>query len=160
MEKGDVITEFDGKKVTKMSELQEIIAQHRPGDKVSMTYMRNKKERKVDVTLRNTQGNTKVMEEVDLDQLGVQMRPCTDEEKKVMNIPYGLTVNAIRNGKLKSLGVTKGTIFLQVNDQKLSTVEEWEESVKAANQSTDRTLWIKALTPSGRKVSYVVDLNE
>ena len=160
LEKGDVITEFDGKKVTKMSELQEIIAQHRPGDKVSMTYMRNKKERKVDVTLRNTQGNTKVMEEVDLDQLGVQMRPCTDEEKKVMNIPYGLTVNAIRNGKLKSLGVTKGTIFLQVNDQKLSTVEEWEESVKAANQSTDRTLWIKALTPSGRKVSYVVDLNE
>ena len=56
--------------------------------------------------------------------------------------------------------MTKGTIFLQVNDQKLSTVEEWEESVKAANQSTDRTLWIKALTPSGRKVSYVVDLNE
>ena len=32
LEKGDVITEFDGKKVSKMSELQEAIAQHRPGD--------------------------------------------------------------------------------------------------------------------------------
>ena len=36
LEKGDVVTEFDGKKVTKMSELQEAIAQHRPGDKQSV----------------------------------------------------------------------------------------------------------------------------
>ena len=42
----------------------------------------------------------------------------------------------------------------------MNTVEDWEEAVKSANQSTDRTLWIKALTPSGRKVSYVIDLNE
>lgn len=160
LEKGDVITNFDGKNVTKMSELQEAIAQHRPGDKVSMTYMRGKKEHKVNITLRNTQGNTKVMEEVDLDQLGVQLKPCTEEELKTMNISYGLSVSAIRNGKLKSVGVTKGTIILQVNDQKMNTVEEWEEAVKSANQSTDRTLWIKALTPSGRKVSYVIDLNE
>lgn len=160
LEKGDVITVFDGKKVTKMSELQEAIAQHRPGDKVSMTYMRGKKEHKVNITLRNTQGNTKVMEEVDLDQLGVQLKPCTEQEMKTMNISYGLTVSAIRNGKLKSEGVTKGTIFIQVNDQRMNSVEDWEEAVKNANQSSDRTLWIKALTPSGRKVSYVIDLNE
>ena len=100
------------------------------------------------------------MEEVDLDQMGVQLKPVTDEEKKAMNITYGLTVNAIRNGKLKAAGAGKGTIILQVNDQKMNTVEDWEEAVKNANQSTDRTLWIKALTPSGRKVSYVIDLNE
>ena len=63
-------------------------------------------------------------------------------------------------GKLKTAGAGKGTIILQVNDQKMNTVEDWEEAVKSANQSTDRTLWIKALTPSGRKVSYVIDLNE
>ena len=100
------------------------------------------------------------MEEVDLDQLGVQMKPVSDEEKKTMNITYGLTINAIRNGKMKTAGAAKGTIVLQVNDQKMNTVEDWEEAVKSANQSTDRTLWIKALTPSGRKVSYVIDLNE
>ena len=159
-EKDDVITEFDGKKVGKMSELQEAIAQHRPGDKVIVKYLRNKKAHSETITLRNTQGTTKVMEEVDLDQMGVQLKPVTDEEKKAMNITYGLTVNAIRNGKLKAAGAGKGTIILQVNDQKMNTVEDWEEAVKNANQSTDRTLWIKALTPSGRKVSYVIDLNE
>ena len=50
--KGDVVTEFDGKKVTKMSELQEAIAQHRPGDKVSLPYKRGKKEHKINVTLK------------------------------------------------------------------------------------------------------------
>ncbi len=160
LQKGDVITQFDGKKVTKMSELQEAIAQRRPGDKVTVTYMRDKKSKKTELTLRNTQGSTEVMEEVDMDEMGVQVKPLTTEDKRALNIDHGLVVNAIRNGKLKSVGVTKGTIILQVNDQKMTAAEDWEESVKRANQSTDRTLWIKALTPSGRKVSYVIDLNE
>ena len=160
LQKGDVITDFDGKHVTKMSELQEALAQHRPGDKVSVTYRRNKKEHKVDVTLRNTQGTTKVLEEVDLDQMGVSLKPISDELKKQLDINYGLEINAIRNGKMKQAGAGKGTIILQVNEQKMTTAEDWEEAVKAANQSTDRTLWIKAITPSGRKVSFVIDLQE
>ena len=160
LQKGDVITMFDGKKVSKMSELQEAIAQHRPGDKVSLTYKRGKKEYKESVTLRNTQGTTKVMEEVDLDQMGVSLKPISDDVQKMLGINYGLTINAIRNGKMKDAGATKGTIILQVNDQKMQTVEDWEEAVKSANQSTDRTLWIKAITPSGRKVSFVIELDE
>ena len=159
-EKGDVITKFDGKKVSKMSELQEAIAQHRPGDKVSVTYLRNKKESTISVTLRNTQGNTKIMEEVDLDDMGVALKPVPEEDMKNLGISYGLTITAIRNGKMKAAGASKGTIILQVNDQKMERVENWEEAVKNANQSTERTLWIKAITPSGRKTSYVIDLNE
>ena len=159
-EKGDVITKFDGKKVSKMSELQEAIAQHRPGDKVSVTYLRNKKENTISVTLRNTQGNTKIMEEVDLDDMGVALKPVPEEDMKNLGISYGLTITAIRNGKMKAAGASKGTIILQVNDQKMESVENWEEAVKSANQSTERTLWIKAITPAGRKTSYVIDLNE
>ncbi|MCR5432948.1 MAG: Do family serine endopeptidase [Bacteroidaceae bacterium] len=160
LEKGDVITQFEGKKVAKMSELQEAIAQHRPGDKVTLTYIRDKKSHTANVTLRNTQGNTKVMEEVDMDDMGVQLKPLGDDEKQRLNISYGLIVNAIRNGKMKDAGVTKGAIIMQVNDQKMETTEDWENAVKEANKGSERTLWIKALTPSGRWVSYVVDLNE
>ncbi|MBQ2012872.1 MAG: Do family serine endopeptidase [Bacteroidaceae bacterium] len=160
LQKGDVIVKLAGKDTDKMSRLQEEIAQHRPGDKVSVTYLRNKKTQKTDVTLRNAQGGTKVMEEVDMDDMGVQLKPLADKEKQLLRIPYGLVVNNIRRGKLQEAGVDKGTIFIQVNDAKLNTVEDWEEAVKRASQSTDRTLWIKALTPSGRKVSFVIDLNE
>ena len=158
--KGDVITQFEGKKVAKMSELQEAIAQHRPGDKVTLTYVRDKKSHNATVTLRNTQGNTKVLEEVDMDDMGVQLKPLDEDEKQRLNISYGLIVNAIRNGKMKEAGVTKGAIIMQVNDQKMETTEDWENAVKEANKGSERTLWIKALTPSGRWVSYVVDLNE
>ena len=139
LKKGDVITKFDGKKVTKMSELQEAITQHSPGDKVT----------------------TKVMEEVDMDQLGVSLKPAADDVKKALRIDYGLEVNAVRQGgKMKAAGASKGTIILQVNDKKVSTVDDWETAVEEASRSTDRTLWIKAMTPSGRKVSLVVDLND
>ncbi len=160
IQKGDVITGIDSREIGKMAELQEQLAQHKPGDKVEISYIRDKKSHTVSVTLRNSQGNTKIVEEMDLDQLGVSLKPLSEEEQKQFGIQYGLVINAIRNGKMKAVGASKGTVILQVNDNKMTSEDDWEATVKAANQSTDRTLWIKALTPSGRKVSYVIDLSE
>ena len=95
-----------------------------------------------------------------MDQLGVSLRAASDEEKQSLGLSYGLTVNNIRRGKMMDAGTTKGTILLEVNDRKMQTLEDWEEAVKEANQSSDRALWIKAVKPSGRKQSIVVDLNE
>ena len=39
---GDVITAIDGKTVNKMADLQEYLAQKRPGEKVSITFLRDK----------------------------------------------------------------------------------------------------------------------
>ena len=114
----------------------------------------------MNVTLRNAQGTTTVMQEVDLDQMGVSMQPVSDEQKASFNLSYGLEISAIRRGKMMEAGATKGTIILEVNDRKMQTVEDWVEVVKAANQSKDRVLWIKAIKPSGRKDSFVIELNE
>lgn len=160
LQRGDVIIELEGKRIDKMAELQEALAQHKPGDKVSLKYLRDKKERSESLVLRNSQGSTKILKEVDMDQLGVSMRELSENEQSQLNLNYGVVVNAIRNGKMKQIGVTKGTVILQVNDRRMEKPADWEEAVTAANQSTDRTLWIKAITPSGRKVSFVVDLNE
>ena len=160
LERGDVLTMIDGKTISKMSELQEVLAQHRPGDKVSITWIRDKKEKSKTVTLRNSQGSTKVLEQVDLDKLGVSLKPASDQDMARMGIAYGLEIAAIRNGKMLKAGATKGTIILTVNDKQMHTTEDWEQAVTEANQSTDRTLWIKALTQSGRKVAFVIDLNE
>ena len=140
LEQGDVITKIDEKEVGKMSELQEQIAQHKPGDKVKITYLRNKKEKAVNVTLRNAQGTTKVMQEVDLDQMGVSMKPVSDEQKASFNLSYGLEISAIRRGKMMEAGATKGTIILEVNDRKMQTVEDRVQALKAANQWEPRVL--------------------
>jgi putative serine protease PepD len=48
---GDVITNFDGKPVTRPEELIALIRSHAPGDKVKLTYQRNGKSTAVDLTL-------------------------------------------------------------------------------------------------------------
>ena len=113
---GDVIVSVDGKEVSKMAELQEILAQKRPGDKISITYLRDKKKATKSVTLKNEQGNTKVVQKADLDILGGNFREVTAETKKHLGISYGLEVTKVSNGRLKERGVSKGFIILRVND--------------------------------------------
>lgn len=90
--KGDVITKFDNQKITRMSELQQALNGKRPGDKVTITYLRNKKEITKTITLKNAQGTTKIIEQADIDVLGGQFRPVTEAMKKQLNINYGLEV--------------------------------------------------------------------
>jgi len=160
LQKGDVVTSIDGKEVTKMAELQEALSQRRPGDKVKVTYVRNKKTHTETATLRNAQGGTEVMEEVDIDLFGAQLKPLSDEAKQELALRYGLEVTAIKKGKLMDAGITKGMILLQVNDKEMRAVEDFEEAVKLANQSSDRTLWIRAITQSGRRVATAIDLSD
>ncbi|MBQ9285571.1 MAG: Do family serine endopeptidase [Bacteroidaceae bacterium] len=160
LQKGDVVTAIDGKDVTKMAELQEALSQRRPGDKVKVTFVRNKKNRTETATLRNAQGGTEVMEEVDIDLFGAQLKPLSDESMQELALRYGLEVIAIKKGKLMDAGITKGMILLQVNDKEMRTVDDFEEAVKLANQSSDRTLWIRAITQSGRRVATAIDLSD
>lgn len=158
LKKGDVLTAVDGKEISKMTELQEELSKHRPGDKVKITFMRDKKVKSETVTLRNAQGTTTVLEQVDMDVLGAALQPLSDEVKQQLGLRYGIEVRAVKAGKMKDAGITKGLIILAVNDQPVRTVEDFEQAVKDANMSKDRTLWIRATTPAGQKRSFVVEL--
>ena len=45
LQENDVIIGIDGKRVKNFAELQEGLAKHRPGDKVTVKVLRDKKER-------------------------------------------------------------------------------------------------------------------
>ena len=158
LQKNDVITGIDGHKVEKMSELQEILINHQPGDKVKLTFIRDKKTQTATVVLKNIQGTTTPLEKLDSDAMGAAMRPLTDQEKKELNLQYGLVVTAVRSGKMQEAGIAKGIIIMQVNDREMHTTADFDEAVKAANMSTDRVLWIRAKTQSGLNKSFAVDL--
>ena len=155
---GDVITAVDGQKVTKFGELQGIIAKKRPGDQVKITYMRNKKSNTVTATLKNEQGNTKVVKNADLDVLGGTFRAITDAQKEQLNIGYGLEVVKIAGGKLKDAGVPKGFIIQKVNDQSIKSVEDLQDAVKEASTSKEPVLYIQGIYPTGKKGYFAVPL--
>lgn len=160
LKRGDVITEIDGAKVEKFGNLQEIMAAHRPGDKIRITYVRKKKTYTATLTLRNVQGTTSKIESVDTESMGAALRPLTDAEKSELGLKNGIIVSSIKAGKLQDAGLSKGIIITQVNDKVINSVSDFEEAVKVANMSTDRVLWIRAKTQSGLNRSYTVELGE
>ena len=155
LEKEDVITAIDGQKVKDMGELQGILAQKRPGEQVKVTYMRNKKEKTVTMTLKNEQGTTKVVKNADVEVLGIDVRPITDSQKKQLEISYGLEVLKVNGGKMKEAGVPKGFIILTVNDQPMKTFDDLQQVVKDAK---DQMLVIKGMFPTGKRGGFVVYL--
>ena len=160
IEDGDVITNIEGQKVTKMAELQEILATKRPGDKIKVVVLHKKKSKTVEVTLKNEQGNTKVVKDADIDVLGAQIREVNDREKEELDIKYGLKVTKINSGKFKDRGIPVGFIIQTVNETPMKELSDLSNAVKAANKSKDPVLYIKGIYPSGKKEYFTVPLGE
>ena len=160
IKEGDVIVAADGQKVTRMAELQEVIAKKRPGDKITLTYLHNKKKSTQTVTLKNEQGSTKVVKNMDLDVLGANFREITKAQKEQYNISYGIEVIKVNNGRLKDAGISKGFIIQRVNDQVIKTIDDMQKVVKDASTSKDPVLYIQGIYPTGRKAYFAVALNE
>ena len=158
--KGDVIIEADGKKITKMSELQELLSKKRPGEKVTLTYLHNKAKRSKTVTLMNAQGNTKVIKTADLDMLGASFRPVTEQQKKEFDLSFGLEVTKVGKGAIKDSGIEQGFIMQYANDTPLKSISDLQELVKSASTSKDPVLIVKGVWPSGKRDYKVVKVSE
>ena len=158
LKEGDVITKLDGKKVSKMSELQEALTSKRPGDKASITYLRNKKAITKTITLKNAQGNTSVVKAADLDVLGGNFREITAEQKESLKISYGVQVIKVNNGALKDAGISRGFIIQKVNDEPVKNIEQLQKLVKSASTSKDPVLYIQGVWPTGKKAYFAVPL--
>ena len=156
LKSGDVIVAADGRKLTKMAELQELLSGKKPGDKITITYLRNKKKTTATATLKNAQGNTKVMKSADLDILGGNFKEITDDQKRQLNINSGLEVIRVNNGALRDAGVAKGFIIQKVNEQIIKSTEDLQKAVKEASTSKDPVLYIQGIYPTGKKAYFAV----
>ena len=159
LQEGDVIVAIDGKDIANMAELQEGMAQKSPGDKLTITYMHDKKKVTATVTLTNEQGNTDVVKPADLDVLGGNFREITAETKKQLDITYGLEVIKLKAGALKEAGIARGFIIQKVNDETIDTIDRLQSAVKEASTSKDPVLYIQGVYPTGKKAYYAVPLN-
>ena len=156
----DVITAVDNRKVHKFSDLQEALAQHRPGDKVKVTVIRKKSEKTFDITLKNSQGNTKVVKSADMEILGAAFRSISDDTKKQLNLSYGLEVTGVNKGKMQDAGIRKGFIIQKANNETIRSEEDLQSVLKQATQSPEQVLFISGIYPSGRRANYAVDLSQ
>ncbi|WP_288003685.1 Do family serine endopeptidase [Thermonema sp.] len=130
---GDVIVAVDGKSVNNSAELQELIARHRPGDKVSIKVLRGSKEKELQVVLKSREGETRIAKisenpEV-VARLGAELADLSKEEAKKFKIKGGVKVQKVYPGKLRTAGVKEGFIITHIDKEEVHSVKELTEKL-------------------------------
>lgn len=160
LKEGDVIISVDGKNVSKMAELQQIINGKRPGDQATITWLRDKKKMTKTVTLKNQQGNTKVVKTADLSVLGANVMPVDNSLKKQLGISYGLQVKNVKDGAFKKGGISDGFIIITANDKPMKEISDLQAAVKEASTSKNPVLFITGVWPSGKTDYMAIKVGE
>mgnify|MGYP002745046290 FL=1 len=160
MEEGDILTEVNGVKIKNGSSLQEQISRYRPGDKIKVKVLRGKQTKTLDLTLKNSQGNTEVTKLSGMDSLGAGFKELNDKDKRELNVRYGVQVIGIKNGKLKSAGIRDGFVILEINNKSIKSVSDVEQLYDAIVKSNNpqKVMFITGIYPNGKVMYYAVDL--
>jgi len=124
----DVIVGINGNKIESVPQLQEQVGRFRPGNTISIDYIRNGKKKKTEVTLKNQSNTTSLIGARDDDllvKLGFDLRELTDKEKKKLKTKSGVyVVSILRGSSIEKTQMDPGYIITKVNDKRVSSIDE------------------------------------
>ncbi len=130
---GDVITEFNNKKVDSSGQLQGVISAQRPGNKVTLGILRDGKSLSLPVTL---EGLNKKSEEADASagtehgkaRWGVGLQNLSGDLRDQLQLPEnvkGVVVAQVVPGSpADNAGITRGDVILEVNRHPVQSAED------------------------------------
>lgn len=122
---GDVIVAIDGHAANSVSELQEQVARHRPGQSVKVKFIRQEKENQVNVVLKSYEGSTEPeKKEVKSDIEGATFEALTYQQGRELNIDGGVVVRKIGEGKWKQAGVKENFIITSIDKVPVESIED------------------------------------
>lgn len=143
-----------------MAELQETVTRYRPGDNVNVTYIRDKKEKTVKVELKNSRGNTEIVQKADMQILGASFQEVPESVRRSLNLGYGVQVNEVGKGLIRDAGIQRGFIILKINNNQIKSVEDIERVYDDASKSQDQVLFISGVYSNGRRANFAIGLSE
>ncbi|MGH2644740.1 MAG: trypsin-like peptidase domain-containing protein, partial [Chitinophagaceae bacterium] len=131
IQKGDVITGLGDDQINSEADLLGAIASHRPGDRVTITYVRDGKTHTAEVTLKNKNGTTGIVKATVLDELGAGLQTLPEKAAKEMGIEGGIVVTNLGSGLIKSqTDMQRGFIIVRAGDYPVSTVEQLQNALE------------------------------
>jgi len=114
---GDVIVKINSTDVNTQSAFEEELSYHYPGDKITISYLRDGKSQTVPLTLVNLNGTTELIKRniYSDDALGAQLEATQ----------YGVKVFRIKeNSVLKRIGVPENFTIIAINRERVKEPEE------------------------------------
>ena len=159
---GDVILEFDGKKIDEMKELPKIVAETEVGKKVNVKIWRNKKILNKSILLGRLEtsddflSERKKPEEPEtslISGLKIKVRLLTKDDILNRNLPSGTTgvvISEIQSGSpIDYLKV--GNVIVEAQGKKLKSINELDKLVKIALRSSEKTILIAIYNSENQK---------
>ncbi|MBN2610771.1 MAG: Do family serine endopeptidase [Bacteroidales bacterium] len=155
IEAGDLILKINDVNVSSPAELTEQVNRYRPGDKITVLTKRKGKTKQFDVTLRNLQGDTKIVKPGTYETvLGAKLVELGSNEKKELGLANGVKITELSAGKLRSAGIKEGFIITKVNNKSVETIETFKKII----DSTRGGVFIEGIYPDGVVAYYAFGL--
>lgn len=129
---GDILIKLNGVRIMSNAEMQDQVSRYKPGDKITLTYLRDNKEITTNVTLKNKAGNYDVVKnEIATDKLGAELVTLDAKKAKEYGIAGGVIVKKIKtDGAIdKQSRMKDGFIILKINNKAVSSVDELKSTV-------------------------------
>ena len=161
VKEGDVINSVNGVQVKSVAELQEQVSRYSPGDKITITVVRNDAEEKLNVELKNRQGNTEVVSSGNnTDILGATFKEIPEKIRQQLMLSYGIEVKSLSKGKFADAGIKPGFIVLKINNQAIRTEADVQSALYAAinNGESEKVFYIAGVYPSAKVTYYAINL--
>jgi serine protease Do len=146
----DIIVEIGGKTVTSARELSSIIANTEIGKKTTITFLRNGKQKSVQVELAKRDDDKMVAKgpsEESNDDIGIQLMELSDESAGRFGFDAdekgALVVGIKPGGKAESAGIRPGDLIKEVNHERITSVREYTNQVKKIDDGDEVQLLIR-----------------
>lgn len=152
LRRGDIVTAINGEPVSRYAQLSEKLAYHSPGDAITLSIIRDDKERSLRLTLVNSEGETGVLRlrRIRSDALGADFQEITKIEKERYGTPTGVKVTRLRNGAMKRIGLEEGFIITAVNNQPARSAEK----LVALLENGRGRVYLEGLDANGRRRAF------
>jgi serine protease Do len=153
---GDIITEFDGKKLDNPQDLQRAVASAPPGKAMPMTLWRDKASKTVEIRIGETPDDNVALKSGSRGKslLGLDVRPITPEIARQLNLrsTEGVVVARVEDDSAAAeAGLQRGDVIREVNRQRVRSLQEYERITKDVKEG-DR---VTVLLQRGAQALYV-----
>jgi serine protease Do len=134
---GDEIVKVDNKDVKNFDDLMKSLAQHKPGDKLTLQALRDGKEQSLSVTLaeREAPPVSAPFPMRTAAFLGVQTQPLTAAEKSRLGVPVDagvLVTDVVPGSAAARAGLRRDDVITRFNGKDITAPEELFEAVREA----------------------------
>lgn len=137
LSRGDVIVAINGIKTNTMPELQEQVGRYRPGNTISLEYIRAGKKKRTKVTLKNKSNGVELTNKTDgddvLKNLGFDVRNLTTSEERRLRISGVKVVSIHRDSKIERTNMDPGFIITKMDNTTINNIEDLLEILKIAS---------------------------